>query len=261
MRSTWAPKGQTPVLHHHLNWKRLSMSAALCFRANGTEASLVFGMQPGAYNDESLMEFLTELHRHLDGDKVTLIWDGLPSHRSRAMQAFLRKQRRWLVVERLPAYAPDLNPIEKVGGNLKGTELANYCPDTIDEAEEIVDRASAGSAARPSWPSHSSTTAASSYNRGQRGITRRSLEASARPAARDDLNRLPERPRHPWNEWPAERMSSARLDAGKQLDLISSLPTKVTDSAFINGTPLYTGQANWLLMVSWSPGPGTAYSA
>ena len=58
MRATWAPKGQTPVLTHHFNWKRLSMSAAVCFRPDGSGASLVFGMQPGAYNDESLMEFL-----------------------------------------------------------------------------------------------------------------------------------------------------------------------------------------------------------
>lgn len=140
MRSTWAPKGQTPVLHHRFNWKRLSMSAALCFRPDGTEASLVFGMQPGAYNDVSLIEFLTELHRHLDGDKVTLLWDGLPSHRSLAMQRFIKRQRTWLVVERLPPYAPDLNPVEQIWGNLKGSELANLCLDTIGEAEEIVDQ-------------------------------------------------------------------------------------------------------------------------
>jgi hypothetical protein len=139
VRSTWAPKGQTPVLTHHFNWKRLSMAAALCFRPDGSEASLVFGMQPGSYNDESITEFLTELHRHLDGDKVTLIWDGLPSHRSNAMQVFLKSQRSWLVVERLPAYAPELNPVEQVWGNLKGGELANLCPDAIGEAEEIVD--------------------------------------------------------------------------------------------------------------------------
>ena len=136
MRSTWAPKGKTPVLTHHFNWKRLSMSAAICFRPDGSEASLVFGMQPGTYNGESIMEFLSELHRHLDGDKVTLIWDGLPSHRSIAMQAFLKRQRRWLVVERLPGYAPDLNPVEQVWGNLKNGELANLCTDTIGEAEE-----------------------------------------------------------------------------------------------------------------------------
>jgi hypothetical protein len=140
VRSTWAPKGQTPVLTHRFNWKRLSMSAALCFRPDASDASLVFGMKAGSYNEDSLMEFLTELHRHLDGDKVTLIWDGLPSHRSRAMQSFIKRQRKWLVVERLPAYAPDLNPVEQVWGNLKGGELANLCLDTIGEAEEIVDQ-------------------------------------------------------------------------------------------------------------------------
>ena len=75
--STWAPRGQTPVLRHHFNnWKRLSMSAGSVLPARGTEAALVFGMQPGSYNDRSIMEFLLDLHRHLDGDKVTLIWDG-----------------------------------------------------------------------------------------------------------------------------------------------------------------------------------------
>ena len=62
-----------------------------------------------------------------------MIWDGLPSHRSRRMQAWIRRQRRWLVVERLPGYAPDLNPVEGLWGNLKGTELANLCADSIDE--------------------------------------------------------------------------------------------------------------------------------
>lgn len=115
------------------------MSAAVCFSPDGTDAALVFGMRSGSYNDEAIAEFLLELHRHLDGDKVTLIWDGLPSHRSRAMKAFIAKQRSWLVVEPLPPYAYDLNPVEQVWGNLKGTELANLCPDTISEAAEIVD--------------------------------------------------------------------------------------------------------------------------
>jgi len=50
---------------------------------------------------------LAELRRFLGGEKATLLWDGLPSHRSRAMRAWLATQRHWLVVERLPAYAPE----------------------------------------------------------------------------------------------------------------------------------------------------------
>lgn len=134
VRATWAPKGQTPVLRHRFSWKRLSMSAAVGFAPDGTDAWLVFNMRPGAYNDTSLIEFLEDLHRHLGPDKLTLIWDGLPSHRSKVMQAWIAQQRDWLVVERLPGYGHDLNPVELVWANLKSTELANLCPDTIDEA-------------------------------------------------------------------------------------------------------------------------------
>src|SRR5215207_3621331 len=51
--------------------------------------------------------------------EVTLLWDGLPAHRSKAMAAWLRRQRSWLVVEPLPGYAPDLNPVEACGPNLR----------------------------------------------------------------------------------------------------------------------------------------------
>jgi len=66
---------------------------------------------------------------------VTLIWDGLPSHHSKRMREWLATQRSWLVTERLPGYAHDLNPCEPIWGNLKASELANLCPDTIDEAD------------------------------------------------------------------------------------------------------------------------------
>ena len=51
-----------------------------------------------------------------------------------------------LGVERLPGYAPDLNPIEQVWGNVKSQELANLCADTIgavsDAAEDGLHRIS-----------------------------------------------------------------------------------------------------------------------
>src|SRR5215207_2566939 len=41
----------------------------------------------GNYDSDSLIEVLGELRRFLGGEKATLLWDGLPSHRSRAMRA------------------------------------------------------------------------------------------------------------------------------------------------------------------------------
>ncbi len=111
------------------------MAAVLAYAPDGSGAKVMFSARTGAYNDSSLITFIRQLRRQLGGGKVTLIWDGLPSHRSRRMQAFLDTQRSWLVVERLLAYAPDLNPVEALWGNLKGTELANLCVDTISETE------------------------------------------------------------------------------------------------------------------------------
>ena len=138
VRATWAPKGCTPVLRHRFNWKRLSLAGGLAYEPDGSAAHLIFQLRPGAYNDETLIQFLTDV-RHLEQRRVLLIWDGLPSHHSRRMLDWVADQRDWLRIEQLPGYAPDLNPIEQVWGNLKATELANLCRESISEVEDIAD--------------------------------------------------------------------------------------------------------------------------
>jgi hypothetical protein len=85
------------------------MAAALCYGVRGGGAQLAFHVRAGSYDTDSLIQVLGELRRFLGGEKATLLWDGLPSHRSNAMRGWLNTQRSWLVVERLPAYAPELN--------------------------------------------------------------------------------------------------------------------------------------------------------
>jgi transposase len=87
-------------------------------RGGGTR--LAVHLRDRAYDTDALIDALMQLRRSLAGAKATLLWDGLPAHRSRDMQRFLTSQRRWLVVERLPGYASDLNPVEALWANLKG---------------------------------------------------------------------------------------------------------------------------------------------
>jgi hypothetical protein len=54
------------------------------------------------------------------------------------MTDFLDSQRSWLKVERLPGYAPDLNPVEPLWGNVKGHELANRCAENLGEVFDAV---------------------------------------------------------------------------------------------------------------------------
>jgi transposase len=128
VRRTWAPRGATPMqVHTGSNWKRLSVAGALAYRWDGRRSRFFFHTCPGTYTDRALVPFIRALKRHFRGGRVVVIWDGLGGHTSRYMTAYLRRQRAWLTVERLPAYAPELNPLEQVWGNVKTVELANIC--------------------------------------------------------------------------------------------------------------------------------------
>ena len=109
------------------------MAAALCYGVGGGGAELAFHVTAGNYDTDTLIEVLGELRRFLGGERATLLWDGLPAHRSRAMRAWLNTQRTWLVVERLPAYAPGAEPDRGLWSSLKAVELANLVAPTLAE--------------------------------------------------------------------------------------------------------------------------------
>jgi hypothetical protein len=100
----------------------LSLAGALAYEPDGSDAHLFFQLRPGAYTDEALVAFLSELDE-VEQRNVLLIWDGLPSP-SQPPHERLDHQptRAWLSVERLSGYAPDLNSIEKRLGDLKSQE-------------------------------------------------------------------------------------------------------------------------------------------
>ena len=140
VRRTWAPRGKTPILQHAFNWKKLSICSAVAYRWDGRRSRLFFRIVADSYTDEKLIDFLTQLKKEFPRRRLILVWDGLPSHRSRKMNDFLRQQRERLTVVRLPAYAPDLNPVEFVWGNIQGKELANLCSDDLGGMVEGVRR-------------------------------------------------------------------------------------------------------------------------
>jgi hypothetical protein len=88
-----------------VNWKRLSLAAALVYEPDGSDAHLVFELRPGADNGETLIDFLVDLHQLEPGRRMVLLRDGLPAHRGRCMTEWIHNQRAWLWVERLPLRA------------------------------------------------------------------------------------------------------------------------------------------------------------
>jgi len=97
------------------------------------DGKLYVHIQDKAFKGETIVQFLKHLLRQIAG-QLLIIWDGLPAHRGKAIKDFLRAgATKRIHLERLPGYAPDLNPIEGVWQYLKYVEMKNLCCHTLDE--------------------------------------------------------------------------------------------------------------------------------
>ncbi|MCX5416352.1 transposase [Streptomyces sp. NBC_00059] len=163
MRRTYSPRGRTPLLRHRLNWKRASMAGALGFHSTDPHrcARLCFRLKPGSYDTAGLIEVLEQMKVFYRGERVVLVWDGLSAHWSRAMRAWVAEQD-WLTLERLPAYAPELNPVELLWSSLKKRELANlagdHLADVADATEQGIHRINANPRLPWSFLAHTGLT-------------------------------------------------------------------------------------------------------
>lgn len=119
---TYAPRGQTPVLRVPLTRDHLSVISAI------TPTGRLFLMvQERAYRSVDVVRFLGHLLRHIPG-KLLVIWDGSPIHRGQPVKDFLAQGGAERIhLERLPGYAPELNPDEGIWNALKRVELRNVC--------------------------------------------------------------------------------------------------------------------------------------
>jgi len=91
------------------------------------EGKLYFHGQEGAIDSADVVAFLEHLLREVPG-RMVVIWDGAPIHRSHLIKDFLANgAAQRLHLERLPAYAPELNPDEGIWQQLKGVEWRNLC--------------------------------------------------------------------------------------------------------------------------------------
>jgi len=119
---TYAPIGQTPILQEWYTRDHLSAISAI-----SPEGRLYFHCQDRAINSADVVAFLEHLLREVPG-RMVIIWDGAPIHRSYVIKEFLASgAAQRLHLERLPAYAPELNPGEGLWQQLKGVELRNIC--------------------------------------------------------------------------------------------------------------------------------------
>ena len=119
---SYAPCGETPIL------KVLQTNDHLSVMSGITPQGWLFTRtRYEAMNGSDSVQFLKHLRSQI-ARRLLVIWDGSPIHRCQLVKDYLADgAAKEIHLERLPAYAPDLNPDEGTWRYLKRVELSNVC--------------------------------------------------------------------------------------------------------------------------------------
>ena len=109
----YAPRGRTPEVR--VNHKRANLGLVSAVTNRGELRWMVLD---GATKAPDLLRFLARLVRDA-AQKVFLVLDRLPVHRSAEIRAWLAGREAEIEVFHLPSYSPELNPDEGINGDLK----------------------------------------------------------------------------------------------------------------------------------------------
>lgn len=144
VRRTWGKVGITPIIQSTGSWKNVSATGVVATDARMKKVRALVNFTRGSIRKEHTLYTLKHLLRHLKGN-IALFWDGLAQHRSLIVKDFIHEHKdRLVIVERFPAYAPELNPQEYVWASSKTKDMANYCPkkdgDLLERAKKSIRR-------------------------------------------------------------------------------------------------------------------------
>jgi DDE superfamily endonuclease len=139
VRRTWAPRGQTPDLHQKSGRReKVSVATALWLSPRRDHLGLFFKTLVNGYFDNWYSAaFLEALVKELAG-RLVVVWDGGGTHQGDPIRELQDSLADRLVLEKLPPYAPMLNPAEPVWSWLKWGQLSNFAPNNAIHLNERV---------------------------------------------------------------------------------------------------------------------------
>ena len=130
--TTWALKGQTPIIEATGARFGLNMMGAITPRGQ-----MHFMIVQGTVKSDQICEFLKRL-MHGHDHKVFLIWDGHPTHKSKKVKECVGSFDGRLEIFLLPAYSPDLNPIEQLWNHAKGNGVGRRVVNGPDQLKSAL---------------------------------------------------------------------------------------------------------------------------
>ncbi len=135
-RRTWAPTGQTPVQRAWDRYDRLSVIGAVVLSPSRRRIDTPFQIQEENIRTPDVVAFIQQLQKRLRRPLI-VCWDRWSVHRSAHKQIAASGMTN-VHFELLPAYAPELNPVEACWSHSKYADLANFVPDDVSHLKRQV---------------------------------------------------------------------------------------------------------------------------
>lgn len=133
------PETKDPILLHHPTRRSVGYFGAVRLR----DGRLVFRREEGRFNGQTFFDFLQQLWRVASRSdrKAILIADNAKYHHACLHKEWRDQHRRRFVLDFLPPYSPDLNPIERVWKLTRRLSIHNrYFPELEDVIEAVESR-------------------------------------------------------------------------------------------------------------------------
>ena len=124
---------------------RVSIAGVACYRP-GDRPHLFYQLlayrrrkgEAKGFSWQDYRDLIIATHHNLSAPLVWC-WDNLNIHLAPDLISFAEENKAWLRIYRLPAYAPELNPVESIWSLLKRA-MVNFAAADVDGLVRIVKR-------------------------------------------------------------------------------------------------------------------------
>lgn len=117
-------------------YDRLSVIGAVILSPTRSRITTPFSMQETNVRTADVVAFIKQLKRRLRRPLIVCV-DRWSVHRAAAKQ-LAESRLQGIEFEWLPAYAPELNPVEPRWSHTKYSDLANFVPDDVRQLKRSV---------------------------------------------------------------------------------------------------------------------------
>lgn len=132
--TTWAPRGHTPVVACTGKRFRTNMISSITNRGK-----LAFRIYRSKFTAELFIDFLERLIKY-KRQKVFVIVDGHPVHKSEAVRNWVTTNESRIEMFFMPGYSPELNPDELLNQDVKANAVGRQRARTLNELEGNIEQ-------------------------------------------------------------------------------------------------------------------------